>query len=202
MRVFYREEMIAESGSYSPSAEKPKAVVDDWLEHALPIEICDYSAVSIEDLKLAHSPDYVEGVFSGRIANGHGNTSSELAESTRWTVGSLVAAASDALVSGLACSPTSGFHHASYASGGGFCTFNGLMVTAIKLLQANRVRRVGVLDCDWHYGNGTDDIIQQLRLAILSFIVPAGVNFSGAACLSTFNGWSVLWRRCGTPMSS
>ncbi len=39
------------------------------------------------------------------------------------------------------------------------------MVTAIKLLQANRVRRVGVLDCDWHYGNGTDDIIQQLRLS-------------------------------------
>ncbi len=52
MRVFYREEMIAESGSYSPSAEKPKAVVNDWLEHALPIEICDYSAVSLEDLKL------------------------------------------------------------------------------------------------------------------------------------------------------
>ena len=164
MKVFYREEMVAESGGYSPSAEKPKAVVEDWLKSGLSITVCDFHAASLDDLALAHSRDYVQGVFSGRIANGHGNTSRELAQSTLWTVGSLTAAAEDALNSGLACSPTSGFHHACYASGGGFCTFNGLMVTAIKLLRAGSVKRLGLLDCDWHYGNGTDDIIGYLRL--------------------------------------
>ncbi len=137
MKVFYREEMVAESGGYSPSAEKPRAVVEDWLKSGLSITVCDFHAATLDDLALAHSRDYVQGVFSGRIANGHGNTSRELAQSTLWTVGSLMAAAEDALSSGLACSPTSGFHHACYASGGGFCTFNGLMVTGIKLLRAD-----------------------------------------------------------------
>ena len=37
-------------------------------------------------------------------------------------------------------------------------------LTAIQLLQTGSVKRLGVLDCDWHYGNGTDDIIRQFRL--------------------------------------
>jgi acetoin utilization deacetylase AcuC-like enzyme len=46
-----------------------------------------------------------------------------------------------------------------------FCTFNGLMVAAVGLLRARRVRRVLVLDCDFHYGNGTEEIIDRLGLA-------------------------------------
>ncbi len=164
MKVLYRDEMVAESGGYSPSAEKPKAVVEDWLAHRLPIEICDFAAASLEDLCLAHAPEYVEGIFAGRIANGHGNRSRKLADSTLWTVGSLAAAAEEALKSGVACSPSSGFHHACFASSGGFCTFNGLMIVTARLLSAGRLQRVGILDCDWHYGNGTDDIIRQLGL--------------------------------------
>ncbi len=39
-----------------------------------------------------------------------------------------------------------------------------LMVTAVKLLDHGLVRRVAILDCDVHYGNGTDDIIARLGL--------------------------------------
>ncbi len=125
MKVLYRDEMVAESGGYSPSAEKPKAVVEDWLAHRLPIEICDFAAASLEDLCLAHAPEYVEGIFAGRIANGHGNRSRKLADSTLWTVGSLAAAAEEALKSGVACSPSSGFHHACFASSGDFARLTG-----------------------------------------------------------------------------
>jgi acetoin utilization deacetylase AcuC-like enzyme len=58
----------------------------------------------------------------------------------------------------------SGFHHASYSKAGGFCTFNGLMVTALRLLRDRRVRRVMIIDCDQHLGNGTDDIIDHLKI--------------------------------------
>ncbi len=93
MRVFYREEMIAESGSYSPSAESPRlSSTIGWSMHCRSRSATIRPCLSMTSNGLI-SPDYVEGVFSGRIANGHGNTSSELAESTRWTVGSLVAAA-------------------------------------------------------------------------------------------------------------
>jgi acetoin utilization deacetylase AcuC-like enzyme len=46
-----------------------------------------------------------------------------------------------------------------------FCTFNGLCIAAIRLLRAKQVSRVLILDCDFHYGNGTDDIIERLGLA-------------------------------------
>jgi acetoin utilization deacetylase AcuC-like enzyme len=62
----------------------------------------------------------------------------------------------------VVCSPTSGFHHAEYRNAGGYCTFNGLMVTALALKDAGLVNRVAILDCDAHYGNGTDSIIKQI----------------------------------------
>src|SRR5205823_5644798 len=39
-----------------------------------------------------------------------------------------------------------------------FCTFNGLMVAALSLLRAKKVRRVLILDLDQHFGNGTEEI--------------------------------------------
>ena len=155
--------MSCPSGGYSPSGEKPGAVYADWLEQNL-IEPLGFEPVSQDDLCLAHSTAYVNDVFVGKTNNGHGNKSLDVAESTRWTVGSMVAAAREAVQSRVACSPSSGFHHACYGVGGGFCTFNGLIVASRKLLADGLVRRVGVLDCDWHYGDGTDDIIRRLEL--------------------------------------
>jgi acetoin utilization deacetylase AcuC-like enzyme len=155
--------MSCPSGGYSPSGQKPAAVYADWLEQHL-IEPMSFEPVSHDDLCLAHSTAYVEGVFSGETNNGHGNKNLDVAESTRWTVGSMVAAAREAVRSRVACSPSSGFHHACFGTCGGFCTFNGLIVASRKLLAEGLVRRVGILDCDWHYGDGTDDIMRRLKL--------------------------------------
>jgi acetoin utilization deacetylase AcuC-like enzyme len=64
-----------------------------------------------------------------------------------------------------AVAPCSGFHHAGYGFGGGFCTFNGLMVAAQDLLTKNAASKIGILDLDMHWGNGTQDIIDKLGLA-------------------------------------
>jgi acetoin utilization deacetylase AcuC-like enzyme len=87
-----------------------------------------------------------------------------VARSLPWTSGALLSAARHALREGIACAPVSGFHHACYDSGGGYCTFNGLMVAVAKLLSEGLVHRVLILDCDQHYGNGTDQIIAQLSM--------------------------------------
>ncbi len=63
----------------------------------------------------------------------------------------------------ITCSPTSGFHHAGYNHGGGFCTFNGLMVAVLALLDAG-AKKVGIMDLDMHYGDGTQNIIEHLNL--------------------------------------
>lgn len=162
MKVFYDCRMSVDSGGYSPSGSKPAAVVANWTD--LGIEVCEFEPATEEDLCLAHSRKYVRNVLSCREANGHGNRLPKVTEATRWTCGSMVAAGRQALVDQVACSPSSGFHHAGYTSGGGFCTFNGLIVAARKLQNEGLVDRVGIIDCDVHYGDGTDDIIQTLDL--------------------------------------
>ena len=85
----------------------------------------------------------------------------------------MLVAAREALSNGqVACAPVSGFHHAGYAGGGGFCTFNGLMITALALKREGRVSRVGILDLDQHWGDGTHDIIRYLGLDWVSHHSP------------------------------
>ena len=166
MKVFYRPEQVASSYLPSPSALKPRLVVADWLADPLiNAQVCSFEPASTKTLCLAHDPAFVRGIFSGRCENGFGNTNPDVALSLPFTNGSMVAAAEYAVLHREAvCSPTSGFHHAEYATAMGYCSFNGLMVAALALKQAGLVNRVAVLDCDAHYGNGTDQIIQVLGI--------------------------------------
>jgi acetoin utilization deacetylase AcuC-like enzyme len=52
-------------------------------------------------------------------------------------------------------------HHASFGSGAGFCTFNGL-VAAIQTARELGALRILVLDYDAHAGGGTWNIMQKL----------------------------------------
>ena len=166
MKVFYRPEQVAPTTSFSPSSLKPRLVVEDWLAiPELKVEVCGFDPVSTGQLSLAHDPKYVRGVLDGEIANGFGNTDALIAASLPFTSGSMVAAAVYAVQHReVVWSPTSGFHHAEYAEAQGFCTFNGLMVAALVLKKQGLVSRVAILDCDAHYGNGTDHIIKKLGL--------------------------------------
>jgi acetoin utilization deacetylase AcuC-like enzyme len=162
--VFYSERMLAETDSFSPSAGKPRHVLAAWQRAGFPIDVCSIEPVSEMDFCLAHDAAYVRGILSAELPNGFGNASPEVARSLPFTTGAMVAAARSALDRGCACAPVSGFHHAHYDSAGGYCTFNGLVVTSQMLLAADAVERVLILDCDMHYGDGTDEILERLRL--------------------------------------
>ena len=161
--VFYSDDLLAHD-SLSPSAAKPRPVVDRWKEANLPIVIKPVASATVDDLSLAHDPGFVAGILLGEAENGFRNCDLEVARSLPYTTGAMVCAASAAIGCGVACAPVGGFHHAGYATAQMFCTFNGLMVAALKLLRSNAVRRVLILDLDFHYGNGTDDIIERLQL--------------------------------------
>lgn len=119
--VFYCREMSVDSGGYSPSASKPEQVVTDWQGAGLPFEIRNFGPATAADLSLVHCQDYVNGILNGEIANGHRNTNLRVSHSCLLTVGSFMAAAEEAANNGIvACSPTSGFHHACYDSCRGF----------------------------------------------------------------------------------
>ena len=166
MKVFYRKEQVGPVQRSSPSAHKPRLVVEDWKKHfGAAIELCSFEPATEQQIERAHQADFVKGVLACTVANGFGNRDEAVAQSLPYTSGSMVAAAEYAVLhKEVVCSPTSGFHHAGFSAAGGYCTFNGLMVTALALKDAGLVNRVAILDCDEHYGDGTDSIIRALAI--------------------------------------
>lgn len=161
--VYYTDAMVADSESFSPSARKPAAVVRSWQALGVPLEIVAPRAVTVDELVRAHDRAYVEDVLAGKRNNGFGNRSRAVAASLPFTSGAMLAAARAAIANGtVAVAPCSGFHHAGYDHAGGFCTFNGLMVTACALRAERLAKAVGILDFDQHWGDGTEDIIERL----------------------------------------
>lgn len=161
-QVYYSEAMLAPEQAISPSAHKPRHVVASWLALQPSLQILAPSPVTRIEIERAHSRAFVSGVMSGDIANGFGNFDPAVAESLPFTSGAMLGAARAAIANGrVAIAPCSGFHHAKYDRGGGFCTFNGLMIAALALL-AEGAGRIGILDADMHYGDGTDDILAEL----------------------------------------
>ena len=163
--IFYSDAMVADAESFSPSAAKPRAVVESWRRLGAPIEVIEPAALGHGDFHRAHDPAYVDSILSLQEDNGFGNRSSAVAESLPYTSGAMLAAAKEAIRNQLvAVAPCSGFHHAGFDFCSGFCTFNGLLVAAAALKAQGLVQRVGILDFDQHYGDGTDDIIRTLHI--------------------------------------
>lgn len=165
IKVFYRDEQTAPNAeSFSPSAGKPAKAVESWYASDFPIEVSSFEPLTATEIALAHDPAMVRAVLACEAPNGFSNRSPEVAASLPYTSGSMAAAALYALQTGrVAVSPTSGFHHAGFNGPSAFCTFNGLMIAA-QMCLANGAAKVGIIDCDAHYGNGTDNIIRHLGL--------------------------------------
>ena len=162
-RVVYSESMVAPAQGYSPSAQKPHAVMAAWRTVWPDLLVRPPVAATLEEICRAHEARYVTDVLANRIANGFGTVSPAVSDSLPYTSGAMLTAARWALSErGAVAAPVSGFHHAGWDSGEGFCTFNGLMVAALTLQADQPGLRVGILDYDYHYGNGTDDILDTL----------------------------------------
>lgn len=164
--VFFCKEMQANSGGFSPSASKPAKALASWQSLPISMQVLKPEPVTQVDFERAHEADFVKGILSCELPNGFRNYDVAVAQSLPWTNGAMLSAAKEAITNRqVAVAPVSGFHHAGYRRNGGFCTFNGLMVTAQALLSEGLIRRMGILDFDQHWGDGTQDIIDKLDLS-------------------------------------
>ena len=117
-------------------------------------------AASDEQLQLAHTAEYVARVREGRLTRREIRRigfpwTPQLVERSRRSVGSTIAAGRAALQEGVAVNLAGGTHHAGPDWGQGYCVFNDAAVAARVLQAEGLARRVVVLDCDVHQGNGT-----------------------------------------------
>lgn len=113
-----------------------------------------------EDVLLVHTARYLKRVKTGTLSHAELRTleirySPELVRFALLSVGGTVLAARKALECGLAVHLGGGFHHAFPDHGEGFCLFNDVAVAARKMIEEKLVRKVMVVDCDLHQGNGT-----------------------------------------------
>lgn len=117
------------------------------------------------ELETAHDPAYLDRVVRGTLSAAEIRRigfpwSPGLVERSRRSVGSTVAAARAALGDGAAVNLAGGTHHAFADTGQGYCVFNDAAVAARVMQRDEGVRRVLVLDCDVHQGNGTAAIFR------------------------------------------
>lgn len=116
---------------------------------------------SIDELFALHDADYVRAMLSGTSplsGAAHLPWSQSLVDACRFMLGGQKAAARLAMERGFAMNLALGFHHAHPERGGGFCVFNGLAHVA----RCFPDRRIVVLDCDEHGGDGTAVFAERL----------------------------------------
>jgi acetoin utilization deacetylase AcuC-like enzyme len=118
----------------------------------------------VQWLEAAHAPDYVTAVLASEVSPeierriGFAVTT-ELARRAVLSPGGTWLAAKLAMEHGFAANAAGGSHHALPDSGAGYCVFNDLAVAALRVLGEGDARRILIVDCDVHQGDGTAVIL-------------------------------------------
>jgi len=127
------------------------------------LQFVEPHAATDDELLRVHDRGYVGRVLSGTLSAAEIRRigfpwSEALVERSLRSTGAAVDAAAAALEDGVAASLAGGTHHAGRDWGEGFCVFNDTAVAAREMQARGLVRRVVILDCDVHQGNGTAEI--------------------------------------------
>lgn len=127
------------------------------------LEFVEPHAATDEELLRVHDRGYVGRVLSGTLTKDEQRRigfpwSEPLVERSLRSTGAAIDAAAAAIEDGVAASLAGGTHHAGTSWGEGFCVFNDTAVATREMQARGAVRRVLILDCDVHQGNGTAEI--------------------------------------------
>lgn len=134
------------------------------------------------DILRCHDLNYLERAKSGRLTREEVRRigfpwSEQMIERSRRSSGATVMAARTALGGdGISANLAGGTHHACRDHGEGFCVFNDAVIAARAMQAEGRVKRVVVIDCDVHQGNGTADIVRD-DPTIFAFSIHGEKNF-------------------------
>ena len=138
-------------------------------------------AASDEQLVRVHRPEYVRRVQQGTLTTQEIRRmgfpwSPELAERARRSCGGTLQACQSALVEGLSVNLAGGTHHAFPDHGEGYCVFNDSAIAARAMQAQGNARRILIVDCDVHQGNGTAAIFAG-DPSVFTFSIHSAKNF-------------------------
>ena len=136
---------------------------------------------SDEDILLVHSAQYwlrcARGELTAAEVRRIGFPWSEgLVRRSRASVQGTIIAARNALRDGIACNLAGGTHHAFPDHGEGYCVLNDIAIATRVLQRDGLARRIAILDCDVHQGNGTAAIFAADQ-DVFTFSIHGDKNF-------------------------
>jgi acetoin utilization deacetylase AcuC-like enzyme len=139
------------------------------------------AAATDEELARAHDSTYIEQVYSGQLPEKAQKAigfpwSLGMVERSRRSAGATIAACRAALADGVAANLAGGTHHAFRDRGEGFCVFNDAAVAARAMQAEGLAKRILIIDCDVHQGNGTASILADDD-SIFTFSIHGARNF-------------------------
>lgn len=134
-----------------------------------------------EWLEAVHCPAYVDEVLRAEVPREKERrigfpVTQQIANRVRHTNGGTWLAAKLAMRHGYAANSAAGSHHALHETGAGYCVFNDLAVASNRLIAQGDARRILVVDCDVHQGDGTASLTAG-REDIFTFSMHAEKNF-------------------------
>ena len=184
MKAFYSDHFVLPlpeghrfpMGKYSMLREKVLAC-----QLIPPEDLVIPEAASDEQILRAHSETYLERVKTGTLSEREIRRigfpwSLEMVERSRRSVGGTIQACRAALGDSISANLAGGTHPAYPDHGEGFCVFNDSAVAARAMQAEGRCRRVVILDCDVHQGNGTAAIFAG-DPTVFTFSIHGAKNF-------------------------
>jgi acetoin utilization deacetylase AcuC-like enzyme len=183
MRIFYSDHFVLPlppghrfpMGKYARLRERVLHSADFAAACAVP------PVASDAELLRVHDPAYLHRVVSGTLSEAEQRAigfpwTPQMVERSRRSSGATIAACRAALEEGTAANLAGGTHHAFRDRGEGYCVFNDSAVAARAMQAEGRARRVLVIDCDVHQGNGTAAIFRD-DPTVFTFSIHGANNF-------------------------
>ena len=151
------------------------------LQQSYSIELRIPHAATDEELQHAHVEPYIQRVQNGNLSSVEIRKlgfpwSTKLVQRSRRSSGATIEACRMALKEGISINLAGGTHHAFADRGEGYCVFNDSAIAARLMLAEKRVKRVTIVDCDVHQGNGTAAILTK-DSRIFTFSIHAQNNY-------------------------
>ena len=133
------------------------------------------------EITRVHCPRYLDRVARGALDAAEIRAigfpwSERMVERSRRSSGATLAAAREALTRGWSANLAGGTHHAFRDRGEGFCVFNDAAIAARAMQAEAGLKRVAIIDCDVHQGNGTASIFANDE-SVFTFSIHGARNF-------------------------
>ena len=186
VRLFYRPEYVydvVEAGvRHTFDVQKPRRIHDALIEARL-VSADDFIAparVSDAELRLVHTPEYLAEIRRPEVLakllflDPEHPWDARLIEPFLFATGGTIVAARTAVTERvIAANLGGGFHHAQADRADGFCAIADVAIAIRSLQRDGRVRRVLIVDLDYHHGNGNAEIFADDE-SVFTFSMHAG----------------------------